>query len=46
MGAYRDLANQGQTFQYQNVDPFAYDLNAKTQEFLDPSMDFPNSTGY
>ena len=41
MSAYRQLAAQpAQTFQYQQFDPFAYDLQAQTQQFLDPSMDF------
>ena len=41
MSAYRDLASQpSQTFQYQQFDSFAYDLQGQTQQFLDPSMDF------
>jgi hypothetical protein len=41
MSAYRDIGmNDGKQFQYNEVDPFNYDINQGIQKFLDPSMDF------
>jgi hypothetical protein len=39
MDAYRGAMN-APTQQYNQYDPFAYDLNTQSQQFLDPSMDF------
>ena len=39
MNAYRGAIGQPNQ-QYNQFDPFSYDLNAQSQQFLDPSMDF------
>ena len=39
MNAYRDAVGNIGGYQYNQADPFAYDLNTKAQQFLDPSMD-------
>lgn len=39
MDAYRSAMGQPDQ-QYNQYDPFAYDLNTQSQQFLDPAMDF------